>query len=757
MISMINWVSMHNDICVPNVYIHSTDLHKKYFSYGMGENGLFGFHCDNVIHQDMLVTSAVFYAKLVIFDNNMQGLTLSPHQTFNNYQKDIWSYKNFDMSYEQHIRKVIDELCDNIESPKSNNQINRGHSVALNLHDDCYQIIDTQGESRDEMHHNPQLGTGSATKLSNSTDKRVVSDVLFPEKKTGYIALEYNDDPFIGPDREEIDIDNIDTCLRIANIIKNTNQPNYKCARFPIKSGLNIKAWDQHLMDYPDKHILQYLKFGFPLSLNDKTRLNSQHVTNHYSALAYPEAVTEYLLKEVGLGAMLGPFDTIDSTDIHCSPLLTRPKDFDKRRVILDLSYPKGTSLNDFVTRSSFDGDDFALKLTSIDNIMDDIRNTEDPMLFKVDVARALRNLCVDPADCIKLGIKWNDQYFIDKAIAFGWVHGTAAFQLCSDVIAFIIKTRGITLHCYIDDYIGVLLRDKAQNAFEQLCSLLENLGLPMNSEKLTPPTKRLTCLGIEVDIDQNIMRIQPDKLQEIYAECLKVKSKKSLSRKAFQSLLGRLLYIKKCVIPSRTFINRILALFRSSPGQRIHLNREFYQDIDWFLRFLPIYNGISCINKVPIQEQETLYLDACLTGLGAVWQNRVYATPRYDIVGFDLNTTHLEMLNLVVAIKVWGKFWKNSSVIIYCDNMSVVQVVQTSRTRDPFLALCIRNIWFLRACYDIELEVRHVIGRENIIADTLSRIYSEKQINQQVLQYLEDNFIWDEVPYQTFDLDLSL
>ena len=184
MISMINSVSMHNDICVPTVYIHSTDLHNKYFSYGMGENGLFGFHCDNVIHQDMLVTSAVFYAKLVIFDNNMQGLTLSPHQTFDNYQKDIWSYKNFDMSYEQHIHKVIDELCDNIESPKSNNQINRGHSVALNLHDDCYQIIDTQGESRNEMHHNPQLGMGSATKLSNSTDKRVVSDVLFPEKKT---------------------------------------------------------------------------------------------------------------------------------------------------------------------------------------------------------------------------------------------------------------------------------------------------------------------------------------------------------------------------------------------------------------------------------------------------------------------------------------------------------------------------------------------------------------------------------------------
>ena len=63
-------------------------------------------------------------------------------------------------------------------------------------------------------------------------------------------------------------------------------------------------------------------------------------------------------------------------------------------------------SLNDSVDRFSYDGNAFALKLTSIDNIIEDIRNTDDPMLFKVDVAHAFRNLHVDPADCIKLGIK---------------------------------------------------------------------------------------------------------------------------------------------------------------------------------------------------------------------------------------------------------------------------------------------------------------------------------------------------------------
>ena len=52
------------------------------------------------------------------------------------------------------------------------------------------------------------------------------------------VTIEYDDVQFIGLDRQEIDIENIDVCLCIAQIIKDTKQPNYKCARFPIKSGL---------------------------------------------------------------------------------------------------------------------------------------------------------------------------------------------------------------------------------------------------------------------------------------------------------------------------------------------------------------------------------------------------------------------------------------------------------------------------------------------------------------------------------------
>ena len=143
------------------------------------------------------------------------------------------------------------------------------------------------------------------------------------------------------------------------------------------------------------------------------------------------------------------------------------------------------------------------LKFPNIDHITEDIvRCTDDCVLFKIDVARAFRNLRVDPVDSLKLGIMWNGNYYADLAVAFGWTHGSAAFQILSDAIAHIVAKAGIKLHCYIDDYIAVVPKTKADDKFKHVCDLLTELGLPLNYDKLTPPTKRLTCLGIDINID---------------------------------------------------------------------------------------------------------------------------------------------------------------------------------------------------------------------------------------------------------------
>ena len=77
--------------------------------------------------------------------------------------------------------------------------------------------------------------------------------------------------------------------------------------------------------------------------------------------------------------------------------------------------------MNDQVDRSRFDGDLFFLSFSSIDDIVKEIcSHGNDAIIAKIDVARAFRNL--DPADALKLGIRWVDDIYIDVAVVFSWV-----------------------------------------------------------------------------------------------------------------------------------------------------------------------------------------------------------------------------------------------------------------------------------------------------------------------------------------------
>ena len=213
---------------------------------------------------------------------------------------------------------------------------------------------------------------------------KVHRDAYVPDKTLGFLIHSVEDFQFIGPDRSPVNITNIDQCLNIAATIASTGLPNYAQARIPLTSGLNIQEWEKELIDYHDKMLIQYLKFGFPLSLSDPGALKNSSTNNHHSALQYPTAVDDFLQKEISLGAIIGPVDRVASALYHCSPLLSCPKDDHKRRIILNLSHPHGNSVNGRVPRDRFDGQHFTLRFPSVDTIVANIGDLKDcdPVLY---------------------------------------------------------------------------------------------------------------------------------------------------------------------------------------------------------------------------------------------------------------------------------------------------------------------------------------------------------------------------------------
>ena len=119
-------------------------------------------------------------------------------------------------------------------------------------------------------------------------------------------------------------------------------------------------------------------------------------------------------------------------------------------------------------------------------------------------------------------------------------------------------------------------------------------------------------------------------------------------------------------------------------------MTQEFFQDLSWFNTFLSVFNDVTYYDKKVPSAQ--VHLDACLTGLGGHFDSMVYALEipmgynKYDIC-------QLEMINIVVALKIWANHWKKKKNHIFCDNIAVVQVLNTGKARDSVLATCTRNI----------------------------------------------------------------
>ena len=99
----------------------------------------------------------------------------------------------------------------------------------------------------------------------------------------------------------------------------------------------------------------------------------------------------------------------------------------------------------------------------------------------------------------------------------------------------------------------------------------------------------------------------------------------------------------------------------------------------DW----LSEYNGTSYFDHTIVKH--IFELDACLMGMGGRWGNMVYhlAVPSHFQ---NLAIVHLEMVNLLVAVRIFAKFWHRHSVLVRCDNSAVVQILNSGKTKDPFL-----------------------------------------------------------------------
>ena len=121
-----------------------------------------------------------------------------------------------------------------------------------------------------------------------------------------------------------------------------------------VSTPLKLPAWRQKLAKHPDReyatYILNGIDRGFRIGADD-ARMFTPAKQNMLSARQHPEVIQEYITKQVELGNILGPFAIETAPKVHINRFGAIPKKHQpgKWRVITDLSYPRGQSINDAI------------------------------------------------------------------------------------------------------------------------------------------------------------------------------------------------------------------------------------------------------------------------------------------------------------------------------------------------------------------------------------------------------------------------
>ena len=181
-------------------------------------------------------------------------------------------------------------------------------------------------------------------------------------------------------------------------------------------SPLNVALWSYYLVDsaYEDSScILDGISNGFSLGVIDGETSSAKR--NCPSAYSMHETIDTYLAKELTEGTVASPFSQPPFENTHLNHFGVIPKSqCCEWRLITDLSFPKGRSVNDLIPgcNSTVCYEGIPEAITAI------MRVGQGAMLAKFDMKRAYHLLPVSENHRHFLGMFWKGFFHIDLAFA---------------------------------------------------------------------------------------------------------------------------------------------------------------------------------------------------------------------------------------------------------------------------------------------------------------------------------------------------
>ena len=475
--------------------------------------------------------------------------------------------------------------------------------------------------------------------------------------------------------------------------------------------------------------LISGFSFGFRIHFHGAEQ--SFEASNLRSALDNSVVVDAKLRKELEAGQIAGPFGGPPFPNFRVSPLgLVPKKQLGEFRMIHHLSFPKGTSVNDGIPDA-----ETSVRYATVDDAIRLIKQAGPGcFLAKTDIQNAFRIIPINPADYHLLGIKWRNRYYYDRAMPMGCSSSCRTFETFSTAVEWIAREKlsiDKLLHL-LDDFLTIASTYSVCKAhLDMFISLCNFLGIPIAPDKTFGPSTTLTFAGIELDSLRCEARLPRDKIAKCVQFIANFLSRKKVTLRELQSLLGLLNFACAVVTPGRAFLRRLIDLTRgiSHPHFFIRLTRNVKNDLRVWQEFLCSFNGKSLFldDHWSNNHKLNLFTDASGSiGFGAIFGSD-WCYGKWPDEWRRYNIAILEFYPIVLSLCLWGHNMRNQCILFLTDNEALVSVINKQTSKDSDLMTFVRKLVLVCLQNNILFRAKHIAGCRNTLADSLSRFQIQK------------------------------
>lgn len=348
------------------------------------------------------------------------------------------------------------------------------------------------------------------------------------------------------------------------------------------------------------------IKFGAKIGCEGRFRLATVS-KNSKNCMEFPQQITDAIACWVKDGFALGPFTAHDlPKNAKINSILCREKPNGAVRVILNLSAPLGSSVNDGI-----DTELFPTTMSSTGAWLECLnRAGPECQITKLDWANAYKHIHVSPDDIHLQYFEWLGMYFCELNLIFGSASSAGIYDRTAktvlDIVLRLSRFPANMVCQYLDDICAAAQKTSKQlqhfvDTYRKVCAEIGVQLAPLDDpDKAFNPCTSGTVLGVFYDTVAWTWQIPNDKLARLISQIRTTLISDTLTQSEIWSLVGRIIHYCPLVPKGRFNINHLIRINSISKIKTfvVTIDARVKQQLYFWMTILKTTSGLASIPK---------------------------------------------------------------------------------------------------------------------------------------------------------------